>query len=80
MFHFCKIFHKSTGLKFTDYVARVRLEDAKQKLLNPNLRISEIAYEVGFYSLTQFHRSFQRIFGQSPSEYRAQLPNRGAIA
>ena len=28
VFHFCKVFHKATGLKFTDYVARVRLEDA----------------------------------------------------
>ena len=29
VFHFCKVFHKATGLKFTDYVARVRLEDAR---------------------------------------------------
>jgi hypothetical protein len=35
-------------------------------LLNPNLRISEIAYDVGFQSLTQFNRTFQRVFGQSP--------------
>src|SRR5215469_17047672 len=47
VFHFCKVFHKSTGLKFTDYVARVRLEDARNRLLNPNLRVSEIAYDVG---------------------------------
>jgi AraC-like DNA-binding protein len=76
VFHFCKIFHKATGLKFTDYVARVRIEDAKAELLNPNRRISEIAYDVGFQSLTQFNRTFARIFGQSPSEYRAGLrPN-----
>src|SRR6476469_10200567 len=35
VFHFCKVFKKSTGLKFTDYVTRVRLEDAKTQLLNP---------------------------------------------
>lgn len=73
VFHFCKIFHKATGLKFTDYVARVRLEDARGRLLNPNLRISEIAYDVGFQSLTQFNRTFKRVFGQSPSEFRARV-------
>jgi len=73
VFHFCKVFKKSTGLKFTDYVARVRLEDAKTQLLNPSRRISEVAYDVGFQSLTQFNRMFKRIFGQSPTEFRAHL-------
>jgi AraC-like DNA-binding protein/ligand-binding sensor protein len=76
VFHFCKVFHKATGLTFTDYVARVRLEDARNRLLNPNLRISEIAYDVGFQSLTQFNRTFKRVFGQSPSEFRARLSSR----
>ena len=73
VFHFCKVFRKATGLKFTDYVARVRLEDARTQLLNPNRRVSEIAYAVGFQSLTQFNRMFKRVFGQSPSEFRAHL-------
>jgi AraC-like DNA-binding protein/ligand-binding sensor protein len=73
VFHFCKIFKKSTGLKFTDYVARLRLEDAKAQLLNPSRRISEVAYDVGFQSLTQFNRMFKRVFGESPSEFRAHL-------
>jgi AraC-like DNA-binding protein/ligand-binding sensor protein len=73
VFHFCKVFHKATGLKFTDYVARVRLEDARNRLLNPNLRISEIAYDVGFQSLTQFNRTFKRVFGQSPTQFRARV-------
>ena len=73
VYHFCKVFHKATGLKFTDYVARMRLEDARTRLLNPNLRISEIAYDVGFQSLTQFNRTFKRVFGQSPTEFRARV-------
>jgi AraC-like DNA-binding protein/ligand-binding sensor protein len=73
VFHFCKVFHKATGLKFTDYVARMRLEDARNRLLNPNLRVSEIAYDVGFQSLTQFNRTFKRVFGQSPTEFRVKL-------
>src|ERR1043166_3327099 len=73
-FHFCKLFKKATGLNFTDYVSRVRIEKAKNLLLNHNLRISEVAFEVGFQSLSNFNRGFKRIVGQSPSEYRAQLP------
>ena len=73
VFHFCKVFHNATGLKFTDYVARIRLEDARTQLLNPNRRISEVAYDVGFQSLTQFNRLFKRVFGQSPTEFRDHL-------
>ena len=69
-FYFCKMFKKATGLNFTDYLSRVRIEKAKNLLLNPNLRISEIAYEVGFQSLTHFNRMFRKLVGQSPSEYR----------
>jgi AraC-like DNA-binding protein len=72
VYHFCKIFHASTGLKFTDYVARVRIEEARTQLLNPNRRVSEIAYDVGFQSLTQFNRTFKRVFGESPSEFRTK--------
>ncbi len=72
-FYFCKMFRKVAGLNFTDYLARVRIEKAKNLLLNPNLRVSEIAYEVGFQSLTHFNRVFKRIVGESPSDYREQL-------
>ncbi len=73
-FYFCKMFKKTTGMNFTEFVARARTEKARNLLLNPNLRISEIAYEVGFQSLTHFNRTFKRIVGQSPTEYRDQLP------
>jgi AraC-like DNA-binding protein len=72
-FYFCKMFKKVTGINFTDYLSRVRIEKAKNLLLNPNLRVSEIAFEVGFESLTHFNRVFKKLLGQSPTEYRAQL-------
>jgi len=72
-FYFCKMFKKATGINFTDYLSRVRIEKSKNLLLNPNLRVSEIAFEVGFQSLTHFNRVFKKILGQSPTEYRAKL-------
>ena len=74
LFYFCKLFRKVTGTTFTEFVARTRVEKAKNLLLNPNLRISEIAYDVGFQSLTHFNRVFKNIVGESPSSYRARLP------
>jgi AraC-like DNA-binding protein len=72
-FYFCKMFKKATDINFTDYLSRLRTERAKNLLLNPNLRVSEIAYEVGFQSLTHFNRVFKRILGRSPTDYREQL-------
>ena len=72
-FYFCKMFKKGTGMNFTEYVCRVRIESAKNLLLNPNLRISEIAYQVGFQSLTHFNRVFKKTVGEAPTEYRAKL-------
>jgi AraC-like DNA-binding protein len=74
VFYFCKLFRKVTGTTFTEFVSRTRVERAKNLLLNPNLRISEIAYEVGFQSLTHFNRVFKKIVGESPTEYRGHLP------
>jgi len=70
-FYFCKMFKKATGLTFTEYLGRVRIEKANTLLLNPHLRISEIAYDVGFQSLTHFNRVFRQIAGQSPTAFRA---------
>jgi len=72
-FYFCKMFKKVTGLNFTEYLSRVRVEKAKNLLMNPNLRVSEIAFEVGFQSLTHFNRVFKKIAGESPTEFREHL-------
>lgn len=72
-FYFCKVFKGATGVTFTDYVSRARVEKTKQLLLNPHVRVSEAAYESGFQSLSQFNRVFRRVEGQAPSVYREHL-------
>jgi AraC-like DNA-binding protein/ligand-binding sensor protein len=74
VFYFCKQFRKFTGTTFTEFVSRMRVERAKHLLLNPNLRISEIAFEIGFQSLTHFNRVFKNMVGESPTDFRARLP------
>ena len=69
-FYFCKMFKKATGLTFTVYLRRLRIERAKTQLLNPHRRVSEIAYDVGFHSLTNFNRVFRQVAGASPTKFR----------
>jgi len=79
-FYFCKVFKAATGLTFTHYVARARIERTKQMLLNPHTRISEAAYEAGFQSLSQFNRVFRRFAGESPTNYRARIHGSSLVA
>ena len=64
-------FKQVTGINFVEYVARTRFKTACGLLRNSNLRISEIAFAVGFQSLSQFNRVFKRFSGKSPTRYRA---------
>ncbi len=73
MFYFCKVFRQTTGLTFTEYLARHRIERVKGLLLNPHMRVSEAAFAAGFQSLSQFNRLFRRIVGESPRDYREHL-------
>ena len=64
-------FREVTGTNFVSYVARTRFENARLLLRNGEGRVSEIAFAVGFQSLSQFNRVFKKLAGKSPTDYRA---------
>ncbi len=72
-YYFCKLFKQTTGLSFTEYTNRRRVEWAKRKLLAHDIRITEVAFDVGYMSLSQFNRSFLKYAGESPSRYRERI-------
>jgi AraC-like DNA-binding protein len=72
-FHLCKLFRRHLDMTFTEYIARRRVEKAKKMLLKPNMRVSEVAFKVGFQSLTHFNRVFRKIVGRSPTEFRSHF-------
>lgn len=74
--HLSEKFKQVTGVKFVDYIARTRFEKARKLLEDVDLRISEIAFAVGFQSLSQFNRVFKKFSGKSPSEYRLSQSTR----
>ena len=72
-FHLGELVVRTTGMDFSDYVTSIRVEKAKNLLLNPNYNFSEIASELGFDSLGQFNEAFIRVVGEPPHSYRARL-------
>lgn len=73
IFYFCKLFKQSTGMTFTEYVNRQRIELAKGELKNTEKPVTEISYSVGFQSLSQFNRCFLKYTGEAPREYRQHV-------
>ncbi len=71
--YFSTLFKKSTGQTFINYLNHIRIEKAKQLLLQPELKVYEAAEQVGFASLPYFNRLFKQAEGISPNEYRKQL-------
>ncbi|WP_179233090.1 helix-turn-helix domain-containing protein [Paenibacillus rigui] len=65
---FCRSFKRTTGLSPTDYLNRIRIEQAKQ-LLSPAASVKEVAAAVGYGSEYYFSRIFKETVGLSPSHY-----------
>jgi AraC family transcriptional regulator len=70
-YHFARLFKQSTGLSPYQYVIHCRIERAKILLLQSQLKISEIASQVGFADQSQFTRHFKRLLGVTPKEIRS---------
>ncbi|MBF9236813.1 substrate-binding domain-containing protein [Hymenobacter sp. BT683] len=59
------------GTGVTDFIQDIRLTKARQQLLNPELNIADVAYQLGFTSPSYFSASFKAKYRISPSEFRA---------
>jgi len=65
-----RVFKQKTGTNLTDYVSRIRMEEAKRLLLETKLTIEDVANQVGIPSRTTFIRIFKKSEGTTPSNYR----------
>jgi two-component system response regulator YesN len=73
-YYFGKIFSRVTGQTVMDYLARVRIDQAKLLLTNPEVSIKEACYSVGYSDPNYFSRVFKKVTGQTPSEFRQGIP------
>jgi AraC family transcriptional regulator len=73
-FHFSRLFRVSTGQSPMGYSLRLRIQRAKEMLLQGDRKICEIAMELGFFDQSHFSRTFRRMTGVSPGEYVRMCP------
>lgn len=71
-----RLIRQETGMTFIEYLIRVRIQHAVRLLDVTELRIYEIADQVGYSSQHYFCSAFKRVLGIAPSEYRAKGGNR----
>ena len=70
--HFSKLFRQYYGVKFIDFLTNIRVEAAKELLLDPTKRTKEIGEMVGYPSSSYFSKIFRQKTGMTPSEYRTK--------
>ncbi|WP_415327272.1 AraC family transcriptional regulator [Chryseobacterium sp. MMS23-Vi53] len=66
---FCRYFKKQTDMTFTDFVNQYRINQAKTLLLC-DVSVAEIAYNVGFESISYFNKLFKNLIGETPTEFK----------
>lgn len=71
--HLSKILNQQTGHGFSEILNIVRINHAKELLVDRSLRISDVSEMVGFVNLPHFSRVFKKIVGVSANEYRNKL-------
>ncbi|MEH7356529.1 response regulator [Neobacillus drentensis] len=68
--YFSKIFTEETGYNFTTYLTNIRIEKAKEFLAKTDMKIYEICDEIGYPNIEHFSRTFKKLVGISPMQYK----------
>lgn len=68
--YLCNLFKKQTGLTLGEYQTRVKIDLAKELLADHRKKSYEVGYDVGYNNPGYFARTFKRVTGMSPIEYR----------
>jgi two-component system response regulator YesN len=70
--YFSSFFHQKTGIKYKDYLTRIRITEAKRLLLKGDLKIYEISQQVGFTDVRYFSQVFLKATGVLPKDYKGR--------
>ena len=71
--YICTLFKNETGQTLNQYITKYRVERAKKLLADPLTKISDISSKVGYSDGNYFGKTFKKIVGLSPTEYRDQV-------
>lgn len=75
--YFCKLFKQCFNKNFTSYLTEYRVNEAKKMLEQPTVNVKEIGKAVGYGDSNYFAKVFKRMTGQSPTEYRLCIFQKG---
>lgn len=78
-FHFHRLFSNRFGMTPHEFKSQQRFDRAKKLLLEGNLSVSEIAFQLGYESPASFSTLFRRRFGMNPTEFRLQASRSFAL-
>jgi AraC-like DNA-binding protein len=67
---FCRMFKLKTKKNFVEYLNEIRVSKACKFLLETDLSMSEIAYECGYKTASNFNKLFKKLMGMTPSEFK----------
>lgn len=70
--YFSRYFKNTFHMTLTDYINRLRLEQAADQLRHTELTVTEIALQTGFNSSSYFNKKFRSVYKKTPSQYRAE--------
>lgn len=70
--YFSTYFRKAANMNFSEYVARLRIREARRLLRTTDMPVTGIAMECGFQNLSSFYRAYHKFFDRSPKEERHQ--------
>ncbi|MBE7052103.1 MAG: helix-turn-helix domain-containing protein [Ruminococcaceae bacterium] len=70
--YFRQLFKKTTGMSVTDFIQKTRVDEACRLLTSSNRTVFDIAGDCGFTDIKFFYKTFKKITGKTPSEYRKQ--------
>ena len=70
--HLSKLINRETGTGFLDLLNRMRVDIARDLLADPGRRVLDVAYDTGFADVAHFSKTFKKITGMTPGEFRAQ--------
>ena len=73
------VFKKSTGMTLNDYVNLMRLSYAQALLMQDDANVLQVAMDSGFGSLSAFNKSFRKIAGMSPTDFRRDVRCRPSV-
>lgn len=68
--YFSTLFHKILGVSFREHLCRIRVEESKRLLLSSDYSLTHIAVAMGFTDQSHYCKSFKRIVGITPGQYR----------